>query len=243
MEIAGELCALAARAAGSLPPSSLAWQRATDAADAVTAALGTDPTLAERQERDLDVLAEVLRRLTPLARQAAAALERQRLDAAGLDASHLGRTNPLAQEELDAVSERLPVIAGRITAAVWTDWESPRRARELSASRLARRAHELPQIADWLRDVVASSLDLPCQDPAAVTLAAVAEMIAPRAAQDRRCAAPGCGRGLESSTTGRPRLYCGPACRQRARRSRLEVAAAVGDRSPAAIPGHRKNSA
>ena len=51
-------------------------------------------------------------------------------------AAHLGRTNPLAPEELDAVSQRCMVIAERITAAVLPDWDSPRRIRELSASRM-----------------------------------------------------------------------------------------------------------
>jgi hypothetical protein len=231
VEIAGELRALAARVpADGAPPASLAPQRAADAAEAVAAALGTDPTLAERQQRNLDLLYELLRRLAPLARQAAAELERQRLAAAGADTAHLGRRNPLAPEELDAVSGRCPVIAARIAAAVLPDWDSPRRVRELSASRLPR-AHELAEIADRLRRAVAPALDLPHPAPEAVRLAALAELIAPRAAGGRRCAGPGCDRELEAAPTGRRRFYCGPACRQRARRSRLELAGTAGDPS------------
>jgi hypothetical protein len=222
VEAADELRERAAQAAAALPPASPARQRATGA---VIAALTADPTLGERQQRWVDVLTELLRRLAPLARQAASHAEYQRLARAGESTAHLGRTNPMALEDLDHVSGRCTVIAAQITAEAWPDWDTPMRARELSASRLARHAHELPQIADWLRRVVAPALDLSHPDPAAVRLAALAELIAPRPAQDRRCAAPGCEQLLETATTGRPRLYCGPACRQRARRVRLELAA------------------
>lgn len=50
-----------------------------------------------------------------------AELERQRLAAIGADTAHLGRTNPLAPEELEAVSERCMVLAAGITAAVLPD--------------------------------------------------------------------------------------------------------------------------
>ena len=72
MTIAEELRALAERVPADGPPAvTLARQRAASAAETVTAALGTDPTLAERQQRWLNVLAKLLRRLTPLARQVA----------------------------------------------------------------------------------------------------------------------------------------------------------------------------
>ena len=65
MTIAEELRALAERVPADGPPAvTLAWQRGTGAAEAVTAALSTDPTLAERQQRWPGVLAELLRRLT-----------------------------------------------------------------------------------------------------------------------------------------------------------------------------------
>ena len=81
---AAELRALADRMpAGGSPVVALAQQRAAAAVEAVTAALGADPTLAERQQRDLDVLAEILRRLTPLARQVVHHQDHQRLTAAG----------------------------------------------------------------------------------------------------------------------------------------------------------------
>ena len=62
--------------------------RAVGAAEAVAAALTADPTLAERQQRWLDVLAELLRRLTPLARQASAATELRRAVASALDLAY-----------------------------------------------------------------------------------------------------------------------------------------------------------
>ena len=164
VEFAKELRAQAARVpADGPPPVTLARQRAADAVEAATAALSADPTLAERQQRNLDLLIELLRRLTPLARQTAVELERQRLAMAGASTAHLGRTNPLAFEEIDAVSGRCPVIAARITTAVQPDWDTPRRVRELSASRLPG-AHELAEIADRLRYAVASALDLPYPD-------------------------------------------------------------------------------
>ena len=137
MTTAEELLALAERVPTAGPPAvTLARQRAAGAAGAVTAALSTDPTLAERQQRWLDVLAELLRRLTPLARQAAAAIESEQLAAAGASTAHLGRINPLAAEELDAVSARCPELAAQVATAAWPDWDSPARTRELSASRM-----------------------------------------------------------------------------------------------------------
>src|SRR6266436_915422 len=112
MTIAEELRALAERVPAAGPPAvTLARQRAVGAAKAVTAALSIDPTLAERQQRWLDVLSEVLRRLTPLARQASVATESECLSAAGASTAHLGRINPLAAEDLDAVSARCPELA------------------------------------------------------------------------------------------------------------------------------------
>lgn len=181
---AAELRALADRMpAGGSPVVALARQRAAAAVEAVTAALGADPTLAERQQRDLDVLAEILRRLTPLARQVVHHQDHQRLTATGASTAHLGRVNPLAPEELDAVSERCTVFAERITAAILADWNSPLRIRELSSRRMP---HEsvLAEIAGTLRRAVAPALDLPYPDPEAVRLAALAEQIAPRAATE-----------------------------------------------------------
>ena len=184
MKAAAELRALADRVpAGGLPAVTRARQRAAGAVDAVAAALGTDPTLAERQQRWLDVLAELLRRLTPLARQASVAIESERLAAIGESTAHLGRINPLAAEELDAVSARCMELAAQVTAAAWPDWDTPRRWRELSSGRMP---HEsvLAEIAGTLRRAVAPALDLPYPDPEAVRLAALAEQIAPQAATE-----------------------------------------------------------
>jgi hypothetical protein len=180
MTIAEELRALVERvpAAGS-PAVTLARQRAVGDVEAVTAALSTDPTLAERQQCWLDVLAELLRRLTPLARQASAAIESERLSAAGASTANPGRINPLAAEELDAVSARCQELAAQVATAAWPDWNTPLRMRELSASRMPDE-HELAEIADRLRRAVASALDLAYPDPEAVRLAKLADQIAKR---------------------------------------------------------------
>ena len=180
MTIAEELRALAERVPADGPPAvTLARQRAVGAAEAVAAALTADPTLAERQQRWLDVLAELLRRLTPLARQASAATECVRLSAAGASTAHLGLINPLAAEELDAVSARCPELAAQVAAAAWPDWNTPLRIRELSSSRMPGE-HELAEIAAQLRRAVASALDLAYPDPEAVRLTKLADQIAKR---------------------------------------------------------------
>jgi hypothetical protein len=179
--VVAELRALADRmAAGDSPPASVARQRAAGATEVVAAALAADPTLAERQQRWLGVLAELLRRLTPLARQVAVSAESERLSAAGASTAHLGRINPLAAEELDAVLARCTELAAQVAAAAWPDWESPARVRELSSRRMP---HEsvLAEIADTLRRAVAPALALPYPDPEAVRLAALAEQIAAQA--------------------------------------------------------------
>jgi len=144
------------------------------------AAFGTDPTLAERQQRNLDLLSELLRRIGSLARQTDRELERQRLTASGGDVVHLGLTNRMAPEELQAVSERCPVISTEITDAVLPDWDSPRRIRELSARRMPH-PKDLAAIADQLRRAVGPALALPYPDPEAVRLTALADSISPQA--------------------------------------------------------------
>ena len=46
-----------------------------------------------------------------------------------------------------------------------------------------------------------------------------------------RCANPACERPIERRPTGRPAVYCGPACRQAARRERLRLAEAERQRA------------
>lgn len=177
--LAAGLIALADQVpANDLPVLGLARQRAADAAATAAAAIGADPTLAERHQRELDVLGELLRRLTPLTRQATSELERRRAAAADASTARPGRTSPVAPEELDAVSQRCTEIAAQLTAAVLPDWNTPRRIRELSASRMPG-GYELADIAARLRLAVAPALDLSCPDPEAVRLADLADQIAP----------------------------------------------------------------
>jgi hypothetical protein len=184
VNVAAELRALAGRVPADSPPAVLARQRAAAAVDAVAVALSTDPTLAERQQRWLDMLGELLRRLTPLARQVSVAAESERLAAAGKTTYHLGRINPEAARDLEDVSARCTELAAQVTAEAWPDWESPVRVRELSASRMPD-PHDLAEIANRLRRAVAPALDLPYPDPEAVRLAALADQIAPRPEDDR----------------------------------------------------------
>jgi hypothetical protein len=186
-KVAADLRALADRIPADRSP--LARQRAADAVEAVAAALAADPTLAERQQGWLDVLSELLRRLTPLARQVSAAIESERLVAAGMSTAHLGRVNPLAAKELDAVSARCTELAAQVAAEAWPDWDSPGRWRELSARRMPGE-HELAEIASRLRRAVAAALDLAHPDPEAIRLAALADQIAPRQKDDQPPQAP-----------------------------------------------------
>lgn len=90
-----------------------------------------------------------------------AELERQRLAAIGRTLLTWGVPNPLAPEELEAVSERCMVLAAGITAAVLPDWDSLPRVRELLSASRTPAAGGLASIAARLRRVVAPALDLP----------------------------------------------------------------------------------
>lgn len=177
MSTAEELRTLAGRVSGDSPPAVLARQRAADAAGTVAAALSADPTLAEREQRRLDMLPMVMQRVVALARQAIAAAEAERLSAAGHGTAHLGRVNPHAAEELDAASARCPVIAAEVAAEAWPDWDTEPRIRELSARRMPH-PDELAETAGQLRRAVAPALGLAYPDPDAVRLARLADQIA-----------------------------------------------------------------
>jgi hypothetical protein len=227
--------------ADGVPVVQRAYQRGMEAVDILAAALHVDPTLADgdRCRRDIDLLQELLRQMRSLARQTEDEVARHRLaadPATAHQAGRLGRTNPNAPDELDALSRRTVEVAQRVAGAALPDWRTPQRVRERSA-RLLPSAHVLEEIADDLRGAVKPALDLSHPDPEAVRLAALADQIADTArARPRRCAGPGCDLVLEPSATGRPRRYCGATCRQRARRLQLRYAAAAG-------PGERARPA
>jgi hypothetical protein len=46
-----------------------------------------------------------------------------------------------------------------------------------------------------------------------------------------RCAGPGCGRPLPRAATGRPARYCGPNCRQAARRAKVRAEEEAAERA------------
>ncbi|MEO6083109.1 MAG: hypothetical protein ABIQ18_08380 [Umezawaea sp.] len=222
-----QLSKLASRIPGGEPVLDRARNRARQAAEIVSAAVVVDPTLLDRdRDRDIEVVAELLRQLHPLARQAAQRLEHSRLTAAAAPAhefARLGRTNPLAPAELDALSEHLVVVAERIRAAALPDWNTPRRIRERS-ERLLPSPRFLADLADQLAAAVGPAAALSYPAAAAIRLAALADQL--RAVADsglRRCAGLGCDRGIRNAGTGRPRIYCGPVCRKRASRAAAHV--------------------
>jgi chromosome segregation ATPase len=167
--------------AGKSPLVQQARQRAVQAAETIEAAVSIDPTLPERdrQQRDIDLVTELLRQLKPLARQAEVELARHRLVASGADPdeiARLGRTNPAALGELDALSQRVTEIAKGIKEAAQPDWNTPQRIRERSV-RLLPSAGHLEEIADRLRDAVEASLALAHPAAEAVRLAELADQI------------------------------------------------------------------
>ncbi|MFK0250191.1 CGNR zinc finger domain-containing protein [Amycolatopsis azurea] len=224
-----DLTALAVKAdelPGGEPVLDRARARGRRAVEIAAGAVEIDPTLLQESSGrgwGLEILAELLRQLRPLARQAALALEHARLIDAGAPPEsfrRIGRINPLAPDELDALSERAVEIAEGLAAKALPDWNTPRRIRERSQRLLPEPAF-LAELADQLRRAVRPALELDYPAPAATRLAALADQLhAAGEDQPKACAAPGCGRGLRPATTGRPRTYCGPACRQRAHRAR-----------------------
>lgn len=206
--------------------------RAREAANIVSAAVGVDPTLLD-PDHDIEVFAELLRQLHPLARQAVQMVEHGRLtaaDAPAHDLARLGRINPLAPAELDALSKHLAVLANRVRTAALPDWNTSRRIRERS-ERLLPSSHFLTDLADQLAAAVGPAAALPYPAATAIRLAALAEQLRDVAdSGPRRCAAAGCDRDIRPARTGRPRLYYGPACRKRASRT------ATRSTSPAKTP-------
>ncbi|WP_116025874.1 hypothetical protein [Thermomonospora umbrina] len=189
----------------------------------------TDPTIAGEvaRARPLDLAGETLRQLRPLARQAAGELNRRELAALPgreREIARLGRTNPQAPDELEAMSRRLLTLADEIRDDALPDWNTPRRIRERS-TRLLPDVGRLAEIADALREAVRPALEVapPTRRRSAWPPSPIRS--APRPAAPAAAPAPGCGRELEHADVGRRRRYCGDACRQRARRARTGPAA------------------
>lgn len=224
-----ELRETAMKVPGGEPTLDNARARARRAAEIVSAAVEVDPTLRDLDRcRDIDLCAEILRQLRPLARQAAQAIEYERLTSAGAsmrEFARLGRINPLALEELDVLSKRAVEIAQRVADAALPDWNTPTRIRERS-ERLLPAPRFIADLADQLRSAVQPAIELSHPAAAAVRLAALADQLRAAAGERLRCcAAPGCDHELQLAATGRPRIYCSPACRQRARRKAARGAA------------------
>jgi hypothetical protein len=166
-----------------IPVVRQARDRAIRAADLIADALAVDPTLTDRHRcrMDIDVVAEILRQLKPLARQTEVLMEHRRLVEAQADPreiARLGRTNSNAPDELDAASRRVVERAEGVATAALPDWNTPKRIRERSEAMLPSDG-ELKEIADQLRRAVKDSLSLPYPAEQAVRLAALADQIDP----------------------------------------------------------------
>lgn len=157
-----------------------ARSRARRTAELVSGAVDVDPTLLDHdRSRDLDVCAEILRQLAPLARQAALTLEHARLTEAGAPPEEfvrIGRINPLAPGDLDALSNRAVETAERISAAALRDWNTPQRIRERS-QRLLPSPEVITSLADQLADAVRPATALAHPAPAALQLAELADQL------------------------------------------------------------------
>lgn len=191
-----QLATMAARIPGGEPALERAGARARRVAEIVSAAVDVDPTLLDDdRSRDIDLCAEFLRQLRPLARQAAVTLEHGRLTEARAsqhEFSRLGRINPQAPDELEALSERAVEIAERVEAAALPDWNTPQRIRERS-ERLLPSPRFITDLADQLADAIRPAAELPYPAAAAVQLATLADQL--RAAADSRLRHTGASAG------------------------------------------------
>ncbi|MFE5565928.1 hypothetical protein ACFQ68_13160 [Amycolatopsis japonica] len=194
------LADLAEKLPGGAPVLDRARARARRAAEIVSEAVQIDPTLLDTEldydrTRDLFLVFELFRQLKPLTRQAWLTLEHGRLTQLGAsreDLARLGRINPLAPDELDALSERAVEIAERVRATALPDWNTPRRIRERS-QRLLPSDEFVTRLADQLTDAVRPAAELAYPATAALELLALA-------AQLRAIASRGWGGPVAGST-------------------------------------------
>lgn len=220
------LCKAAEQLPDGAPLFHTAREHALHAAAIVGDSLRTDPTLLDydRGGRDLDVLAELLRQLRGLAKQVEMMLKHKHLvdtSARRIEFALLGKVNACATEEFEALAAHLAVLAQRIADKAQSDWNTPQRIRERSEQRLPDPERFL-ELADQIYEAVRPALELEYPAAAAVQAARLAEQLRVIAG-DRvsRCAGPGCEHPLRPAGggPGRPRVYCGSTCRQRARRA------------------------
>ncbi|MEE2051771.1 hypothetical protein [Nocardiopsis tropica] len=191
-------------------------------------ALEEDPALCldPQTPHRVDLVAELVRQLRPLSRQAALVAEAERLEQdAGLTEPEryralvqLGKLNPTAPAQVEELAVRAEEIAAELRAQAAPGQDSPEQRRALAGARLDRRT--LAEAADLLRravrDAAAIAPDLP-EVAAVLAAAAAAEQAA--APTGAACAAPGCAAPLPAAESGRVRRYCSPPCRTRARRA------------------------
>ncbi|WP_150255324.1 hypothetical protein [Nocardiopsis deserti] len=160
-------------------------------------ALEEDPALCLDPQtlRCVDLVAELVRQLGPLTRQAALVAEAERLEQdTGLTEperrralARLGKLNPTAPDQVEELAERAEEIAAELRAQAAPGRGTPERRRALARARLDRRA--LAEAAALLRYAV--------RDAAAIVpdLPEVAAVLAAAAAADQAAALTRAARG------------------------------------------------
>lgn len=216
------LTALSAGTPGAVP------ERVGRALAESVQALEEDPALCldPQTPRRVDLVAELVRQLIPLTRQAALVAEAERLEQdAGLTGperrralARLGKLNPTAPDQVEYLAGRAEEITAQLVAQAAPGRDIPERRRALAGARLDRRA--LTEAAELLRYAVADAAaidpDLPQVRSVLAAAAAAEQATTPAGA---RCTAPGCEMPLPPAEPGRERRYCSPPCRTRARRA------------------------
>lgn len=191
-------------------------------------ALEEDPALCldPQTPRRVDLVAELVRQLGPLTRQAALLVQAERLERdAGLTGperrralARLGKLHPTASDQARRVAERVEQITAHLLAQAAPGRDTPARRRALAGARIDRRtlAEAAALLRYAVRDAAAIAPDLP---EVAAVLAAAAAADQAAAPTGAACAAPGCAEPLPAAEPGRVRRYCSPPCRTRARRA------------------------
>lgn len=163
-------------------------ERVRDALTRAAAALRTDPTLVLEVDgqHTVDLIAELVRQLKPLGRQAVLARAHARLladpDLAEADRqrqiAQLGKTDPTAIDQEEEVLERLRARALALADRARTDWQDPEHLRRLSSQMLPP-DQDLEEIARALRRSVSAAAALAPDAPEVRRLLALAEQIHP----------------------------------------------------------------
>jgi hypothetical protein len=135
-----------------------------------------DPTLEDdvfnSRDRDIALAEELCRQVIALAR----------LSCRGTALTH--RPTPAeAREELRALAGRLRETMVRARAAARPDWATPEASRAISLVRVRQHADTVAELAERVREELASALKLPYPAPEALDLVELADQLAQRATE------------------------------------------------------------